>query len=439
MKKASAAFLILGVVLSFGLSLRIYSVSRTVVVSPLSRDAKQYAMYAFNLRFRHTYSYETGNLSDLKAPVKPDALRSPGYPFFLLPFTKGLPDASFLHRIYFAQAVLSTLTLLFAFFCFKLFLPIYWNITACLLIAISPHLITANSYILTEALFCFMIVIIGWIVSRLVQTPSVKMAVLTGMTMGMANLVRPSLLFFPVFVLVYLRGHFGMKKGLRLGIGFVLGFFLMLSPWMVRNLVTDTKVIRPSLSINFLHHGMYPDFKFDQRQATYGFPYRFDPRARHINKNMSSTLSEIIRRFRQEPLRHLQWYLLKKPMTFWSWGLIQGRDTFIYAVSYSPYFNHPIFQGTHFLMRVFHGGIVFLCMIGCIAAWLPRLGDFLSRHAVLATRFASLLLLYFTILHMIGAPFPRYAVPLRPYLYGMAVLGMYVCFRAIKERVRRTM
>lgn len=217
MKKTSVAFLILGLVLVFGFYLRIYSVSHTVVVNPMSRDARQYAMYAFNLCYRHVYSYETGNLNDLAAPVKPDSLRSPGYPLFLMLFNSGLPNASFLQKTSLVQAVLSTLTLLFAFTLFKSFLPIYWNIAACLLIAISPHLIIANSYILTETLFCFLIVIAGWSVSRLVQKPSVKIALLAAMGMGMANLVKPSLSFFPAFMVVYLLVHYGRKKDFSWG------------------------------------------------------------------------------------------------------------------------------------------------------------------------------------------------------------------------------
>jgi hypothetical protein len=216
----------------------------------------------------------------------------------------------------------------------------------------------------------------------------------------------------------------------------VAGFVLIMSPWLIRNIVTETKVIRPTLSINFLHHGMYPDFKFAQRDETYGFPYAFDPRAAAINRDMPSILSEIGRRFLQEPLRHMQWYLLNKPLTFWSWGLIQGQDVFVYAVSTSPYGHHAIFRATHLFMRFFHGGLVFAALLAGIAVWLPQASRCLPRFALLSARFAALLLIYFTLLHMVGAPFPRYAVPLRPYLYAMAMLGVYLAYQTIKKQVR---
>lgn len=86
------------------------------------------------------------------------------------------------------------------------------------------------------------------------------------------------------------------------------------------------------------------------------------------------------------------------------------------------------------IVRIFHGSMVILCLIGCIIAWLPLLKKVMHRNAVLIARFASILLVYFTLLDMAGVLVPRYAVPLRPYLYGMTVLGLYVSFRAIKAR-----
>ena len=49
-------------------------------------------------------------------------------------------------------------------------------------------------------------------------------------------------------------------------------------------------------------------------------------------------------------------------------------------------------------------------------------------------RVVAALLLYFTILHIIGAPFPRYSVPLRPFQYGMALFGLHYIIAALKSR-----
>ena len=64
------------------------------------------------------------------------------------------------------------------------------------------------------------------------------------------------------------------------------------------------------LMINFLHHGMYPDFIYDGKPESRGFPYRHDPNANQIGKNMVSVLKEISVRFEQSPSTHLKWYLI---------------------------------------------------------------------------------------------------------------------------------
>ena len=59
-----------------------------------------------------------------------------------------------------------------------------------------------------------------------------------------------------------------------------------------------------------------------------------------------------------------------------------------------------------------------------------------TKPKMLLARFISALLIYFTLLHMAGAPFPRYAVPLRPLLYAMAMFTLSYCVDMIRNRIR---
>ena len=188
------------------------------------------------------------------------------------------------------------------------------------------------------------------------------------------------------------------------------------------------------LMVNFLHHGMYPDFMYEGVPQSHGFPYRYDPRAKKIGKDLPAVLKEILSRFVQAPLRHAKWYLTDKPRVFWSWNMIQGfGDAFVYPVSGSPYFHNTIFRITHRLMYVLHYSFVLLALFGCLMAWFPLTRIGLSQESLLMARFCSLLLIYYTCIHMVGAPFPRYSVPLRPYLYGMALFTPYILIRAIQK------
>jgi hypothetical protein len=187
--------------------------------------------------------------------------------------------------------------------------------------------------------------------------------------------------------------------------------------------------------IGFLHHGMYPDFKYKQKPESYTGPYRFDPRSGEISKNVYSVFEEINNRFRTDSSKHLKWYLLKKPAAFWSWDMVQGhRDFYVYYVSQTPYSENMIFQWTHKIMKWLHGPLVVISLLGSLVVWIFPRPRGIGRNSVNVARFVAALLFYYTILHMIGAPFPRYSVPLRPFQYGMALFCLHYFYMAVKSR-----
>ncbi len=429
-----SAWVILGLVFALGLYLRYASVFETVVIKPLRADAANYFMYAYNLRLKHTYSAEIKNLDEFGSPASPDAIRPPGYPLFLACFVNGPPNKEMIDRISIFQAVMSAFTIIAAFLFFKSFLPVPWNLPASLLVALSPHLIAANSYVLTETLFCFLLVVFGLLIILFWKKPSSCLGIIVGIVIGLASLVRVSLQYFWVIVAFLFIFHFGWRKGSRFSVLILLGFAISFSPWIVRNLITLKKPTDNRLMINFLHHGMYPNFTFDKVEESYGFPYRYDPRSEEISKDLASVLKEITRRFHQETAKNIKWFLLEKPAAFWSWNIVQGLgDAFIYPVSQSPYFSNKHFQWTHMLMFTLHWPLVVLCMFGCFLVWLPLSIIGLPKEAIFVGRFASLLLIYFTLMHIVGAPFPRYSVPLRPFLYGIALLTPYLIVSAVRK------
>ena len=434
-KKSSFVILpILILILVSGFYLRCESVLNTEVVKPLRADAGQYFMYAYNLRHKHTYSHQVDNPVDFGSPVNPDAVRSPGYPLFLTLFVDALPNKRMIGWILFSQVIISTLTILVAFLFFKGFLSSFWSLASALLIALSPHLIVSNSYILTETLFCFLLVVFGFLFCLFAKKPSVWLGLLVGTAMGITTLVRPTLQFFPFIMVLLLMFHYGWKKGSRYSVVILIGFALAFLPWIGRNMATLGTATDKRLMINFLHHGMYPDFMYEDVPGSHGFPYRYDPRAEKIGRDLSSVLKQISDRFVQAPFRHMKWYLFDKPRVFWSWNIIQGSgDAFVYPVSNSPYFQNKFFRITHKWMYVLHYPFVVLALFGCLMAWFPLAKLGLTQGSLLIARFCSLLLIYYTLIHMVGAPFPRYSVPLRPFLYGMALFTPYVLIRSIQK------
>lgn len=339
--------------------------------------------------------------------------------------------------ILFSQVIISTLTILAAFLFFRGFLSSFWSLAAALLTALSPHLIVMTSYLLTETLFCFLLVAFGFLFCLFAKTPSLWLGLCVGAAMGITTLVRPSLQFFPFILVLLLMFHYGWKKGRHYSVVILIGFAFAFLPWIGRNMATLGIATDNRLMINFLHHGIYPDFMYKGIPQSHGFPYRYDPRAEEIAEDPPSVLKEISNRFSQAPSRHAKWYLLDKPRVFWSWNIIQGSgDAFVYPVSRSPYFHNTFFRITHRLMYVLHYPVVVLALFGCLLAWFPLARLDLTQESLLIARFCSLLLIYYTLIHMAGAPFPRYSLPLLPFLYGMAFFTPYILIRSIhKNRV----
>ena len=428
-------FILFGLTIITGFYLRSESWIGTTVLRPIQSDASDYFYYAFNMRYHHTYSRDISQAADSKYKISPDAVRSPGYPIVLSFLIDGPPAGKLIKKIQLFQMLISSLTLILAFFFFRCYLPPLLGGIAAIFVAFSPHLIMFNSYILSETLFCFLLVLMGLLACSYIKHPSSWFSILLGAIVGIGTLIRPSLQFFPLVMAIMVLLHFGRKKGLKWSLSILLGFVLILSPWLIRNVITLGKVSDKSLMINFLHHGMYPNFKFKQKPDSYRRPYEYDPRSKEIGANVISVLREIKKRFRTEPLRHLRWFLLQKPIIFWSWDTIQGHgDFYVYYVSQTPYSEKMIFQWTHKMMKLLHGPLVVFSLLGSLLAWIYPRPSGLGRGSVYVARFVAVLLLYYTILHMIGAPFPRYSVPLRPFQYGMALFCLHYFFNAVKSR-----
>jgi len=401
----------------------------------IQSDASDYFNYAYNLRYNRTYSRSIGQRMDPSYKIVPDGVRSPGYPLFLALLIDESPPGKLIKRIQLYQMLISFLTLILAFFFYRCYLPPLLGALAAMLVAFSPHLIMFNSYILSETLFCFILVSMALLICRFINHPSSRFSIILGTIMGIGSLVRSSLQFFPLVMAMFLLIHFGRKTGLKLALSMLLGFILVLSPWLIRNVVTLGKISDKSLMISFLHHGMYPDFEYKQNPDSYRRPYKYDPKSKTINASLSSVLKEIKNRFRTDPLRHLNWFFVKKPINFWSWDMIQGHgDFYVYNVSQTPYSKNIIFQWTQKMMKFFHGPLVIAGLLGSILALLLSRPAGLGKNSLNLARVTAALILYYTILHMIGAPFPRYSVPLRPFQYGMALFCLHYFYVVFKSR-----
>lgn len=133
------------------------------------------------------------------------------------------------------------------------------------LAAIYPGAIAMSIFVLSEALFCPLMILhlVGWV--KATQTESTRActawSVFGGVAAGLAILTRPSWLLFTPFVLVLLvmmspnrRRHF------HVGAWLVLTICLTMVPWWVRNYRAVGHFVPTTLTVGAsLYDGLHPD------------------------------------------------------------------------------------------------------------------------------------------------------------------------------------
>lgn len=427
---------LLTAIFAVALVMRVIAVSDTEVDTPLRADAAQYFLYAVNLKTYGVYSL-ADNIrrdADLSDPPSPDASRTPGYALFMLPFVDYPPSSAGLNALLFVQAVLSAVTSVLSFTLFRAFLPAWAALVTALLTALSPHLIVANVYVLTETLFTLFLIGFALALTRCLQRRSLPWAIACGLLLGATMLVRPTLSYFLILLIPTLGLLVPWRDVRRLGTAIVLACCLIYGPWIARNAISVPDAAGSTKAIDSVHMGMYPNVMYRDMPETLGYPDRHDPEWA-TRTTTGDVAAEIARRFGEEPLRHMSWYAVGKPLTFFSWNMVVGMgDAFIYPVFTSPYHTSLPFHLTRKLMYWLHWPLTALALATLFAVWLPSAGRYVSREALLAGRAISILFGYFVLVHVAGLPLPRYAIPLRPLLYGSAMLGLTAMFAALRRR-----
>lgn len=410
-------------ILLVAFDLRIQSVVHSVVDTPVRADAREYVLYAHNLKNYGVYSHSDTLSAGAQIPPAPDAMRAPLYPVFISLFLDPQPTAANIATITLAQAVISTLSVLLVFWLSNRILPTPLALAAAAFTAISPHLVTMNIYLLSETLFCFLLVLVIFALAKTIERQNLVVPTLAGLALGAAALTHPMLLYFVVPLAFFLLYIWGWKTGWRKTAVLILGFSLLSGAWIVRNINTLGAPGDNTLMLVALRSGVYSNMMYQNNLQTYGFPYRFDPRYEETSKDLSSVMMEVIGKFKEAPGEQLRWYMLDKPVTLWSWSIIAGQgDVFVYPVVSTPYSYLPHFRATHAFMRATHWIFVVLMAGGIIIAWLPPVWSGLPNEAVFIARAVSILLLYHAAVMMLGFPLPRYSIPMRPFLYIMSML-----------------
>ncbi|MGE3174555.1 MAG: glycosyltransferase family 39 protein [Planctomycetota bacterium] len=403
MRRAERA-VVVGIVALTALGLRAWFVATSTVDNPLRADAGQYAQYAHNLLAHGTFSLDTA------APPRPDSFRSPGYPAFVAGL-RALAGDGWLTAVRQAQAVLGALLVPMTFWLARRRLPFAAALAASALVAVSPHLVAASGYLLTEALFATVLLLACCLLARAVDRPTAGAAGAAGLALGTAALVNEALSPLALLLPLLLRRPLGGRGALVL----FAAAALPLGAWSVRNHSQDLARTGGERVLASLSHGSYPGMLFASERYRY-FPYAEDPEQPEFGASWPRFREVFAARVAERPARHLWWYCAEKPAWLWGWDIVQGAGpVYVYPVRHSILDEQPVVRTLAGVARWLHWPMVAACLFGIVLALRRGAASAADQRARSAwLRPMVVLLLWFTAVYTMFVPDPRYLVPLRP-------------------------
>jgi len=198
----------------------------------LTPDSSMYLRLAQNILAHGEFSESTA------LPLKPDTIRTPGYPLFLTPFSN-LSQTKIMWVVG-VQAIIGSLSAGLLF----LTANVVWKKTSIafpigLAMAFDFVIILYSAFIMTECLFLF-ILILSFLCFSLFLNSSLKdptLATLSGLLMGMSTLIRPVSLYY--FIVPFLVGLYvliiNQRRFIRPLALFLVASIFLPSIWMTRN------------------------------------------------------------------------------------------------------------------------------------------------------------------------------------------------------------
>jgi len=421
--------LLVVLLLIFSLFLRWEYVLNTKIISPIRADAYAYTMIAHNLARDHVFTSKQAHQGQPSHETRP-----PGYVFFLAGVVL-LTDSfqEFYTTTLFLQCLLGAGTVVLVYALARFLLPPLWSALAALLIALAPHMIAMSAFLLTESLFTFMLLLSVVVLVWACKKRGNGRLLLAGVILGLAIFVRPILGLFPLLclpILLYVKREEGLKQVLLSLVLFVFVSYAAQASWSIwRTASLGVDTTQADQLKTAVICGFYPGITYDKLP---GMPYREDPNfERLMATDYLGLAGHLLKTIQEDPGRYLTWWLVGKPVMFWSWHVFFSDGINYYPIEYSWFDINPVMKVLRATMLGLHPVLVILSLISIVLYGRGRFRDTPARVAFLL---CFLLVAHFSFIFMVLAPFPRYALPLGPELYVMSVFALWEITACINER-----
>jgi 4-amino-4-deoxy-L-arabinose transferase-like glycosyltransferase len=223
----------------------------------VSHDTVNYDIMVRQLLEKGVYGYKS---------TESNAQVSPGFPLFMAAVYK---MTNYSHHdpfttIRYLQTSFSLITLWLIYAVTKRLRSKQAGLIAVIIAALYPPFIWANGAILTETLTNLLYMAFLYLQLIAFEKNHRGAAIGAGIAMGLTVLVRPEfLIILPASYVLHLLWHRKAVQTLKLALYAGIGITIILSPWVIRNIVTLHEPIIASTQVNPFAAGTYPNKNYD--------------------------------------------------------------------------------------------------------------------------------------------------------------------------------
>ncbi len=345
-----------------------------------------------------------GNGYVINEGESPNLWRAPAYPFFLAGIFC-LFGSTNLYAILF-QILIDSITCLVIFFIGKSVYNKKIGLISAIAFILYPFFSYYTVHLLSESLFTFLISLVTFYLIKKQYTGRCWDFFGIGLLAGIAILCRPSLQYFPFFILFGLFIHFKRKRALLNFSALAIGLFVVIMPWIIRNYhVTGSFLLGTGGGYNLWLGNHIPTAGKDHDELNGEKLQLLKDSISRVTQGQGDQFTvENDKKFFEEALRGI------KDNPYATIVLIAKKAFRFWFYIYHP--DHKKFT-------------LFLVPIQGLILSLSLLGIYFSIKENKEIFYILIIIIYFNLIHAAVASTFRYSIPVMPYVILFAVYGAY--------------
>lgn len=442
---SDAYSLLIIITLAFGLRLIFFSTvqpwnERITNEPAIESDALEYNQLALSI------------ISD-KSFENFNSFRTPGYPLFVaLLYSMSSSSVQFVLLV---QIFVSLASIFLIYKIAVLFLQPKISLLSAFLFAFDTTQATYTVSLLTETLFVFLFLLSVYCFCNYLKYNNILSLCISALILGLATLVRPILIFFPVVVVPIILIERDMKtthKLIRI-LCFVLIFFLTVSPWLLHNYSKYGEAKLSSISgLNLLYYNAAYTEASKTGKSVDEARKEFNIKAAELGADTadiycfknSSIYSAIAKQYiKGNLLLYAKQHLKGTINMFKGFGVQKLAMTLNLTAesNHSEYIGRSgIFNRITNFIKGKSAGILLLYLLLGLYLWTNYIfsvyGIFVlckDRKMIMIILLFILIILYFAALTGVVG-YPRYRIPLIPFINILCATGIFALYEKYRSK-----